>query len=154
MTKIYRNSGSHLFLLFWQASHAIMKFDRASIRKAGCGSLTDFAVLEILLHKGSMPVSEIGQKVFLTSGSITTAIQRLEKKNWVTRRKDPQDRRVVQISLTPEGQSLIEAGFREHSANLDELFSILSDEEKDQFAKLIRKIATEAATKKDSESVR
>ena len=45
-----------------------------------CGS--DFAVLEALLHKGPLPINEIGKKVLLTSGSITVAVDRLESKSW------------------------------------------------------------------------
>ncbi|MBC2601510.1 MarR family winged helix-turn-helix transcriptional regulator [Puniceicoccus vermicola] len=148
MTKIYRNSGTHLFLLFWKASHSIMSFDRESIQKVGCGSLTDFAVLELLLHKGSMPVNEIGEKVLLTSGSITTAVQRLEKKGLVERIRDDLDRRVVRVELTQVGRSLIESSFREHSQRLDELFSVFTEEEKDQFGTLVRKIGVEAEAKK------
>tara|TARA_R100000027_G_scaffold67755_1_gene68582 strand:- start:8308 stop:8757 length:450 start_codon:yes stop_codon:yes gene_type:complete len=144
MTKIYRNSGTHLFLLFWKASHSIMGFDRESIQRSGCGTLTDFAVLEVLLHKGPLPVSEIGEKVLLTSGSTTTAIQRLEKRGWVGRSKDHVDGRIVRIHLTPEGKSLIEASFQEHSERLDDLFSVFSEDERDQFASLIRKIGLEA----------
>jgi MarR family 2-MHQ and catechol resistance regulon transcriptional repressor len=149
MTKIYRNSGTHLFLLFWKASHSIMSFDRESIQKAGCGSLTDFAVLEVLLHKGALPVNEIGEKVLLTSGSITTAIQRLEKKGLVERVRDDKDRRVVRVNLTGKGRSLIEASFQEHSERLDDLFSVFSEEEKDQFGSLIRKIGLQAERKKE-----
>lgn len=147
MTKIYRNSGTHLFLLFWKASHSIMGYDRESIRRAGCGNLTDFAVLEVLLHKGALPVSEIGEKVLLTSGSTTTAIQRLEKKGLVGRSKDPIDGRVALIHLTPDGKSLIDASFREHSERLDDLFSIFTEEEREQFANLVRKIGLEAENK-------
>jgi len=148
MTKIYRNSGTHLFLLFWKASHAVMNFDRESIRKAGFGSLTDFAVLEVLLHKGAQPVNEIGEKVLLTSGSITTAIQRLEKKGLVARKRDDVDRRVMRISLTDEGQKRIEASFTEHSERLDDLFSVLSEEERTQFGDLVRKVGIEAEQRK------
>jgi len=148
MTKIYRNSGTHLFLLFWKASHAVMNFDRESIRKAGFGSLTDFAVLEVLLHKGAQPVNEIGEKVLLTSGSITTAIQRLEKKGLVARKRDDVDRRVMRISLTDEGRKRIEASFTEHSERLDDLFSVLSEEERAQFGDLVRKVGIEAEQRK------
>jgi len=148
VTKIYRNSGTHLFLLHWKASHAIIHFDRDSIRRAGFRSLTDFAVLEVLLHKGDLPVNEIGEKVLLTSGSITTAIQRLEKKNLVARTRDSVDRRVVRVSLTGEGRRLIEKSFNEHARRLDDLFAALSEDEKEQFAHLTRKIGTEAAKRK------
>lgn len=80
MPKIYQHSGPHLFLLFWKASHAVMRYDQQSIGRQGFASLSDFAVLEVLLHKGALPVNTIGEKILLTSGSITTAVQRMEKR--------------------------------------------------------------------------
>jgi len=140
MPKIYQHSGSHLFLLFWKASHAVMRYDHKSIGKQGFASLSDFAVLEVLLHKGALPVNTIGQKVLLTSGSITTAVQRLEKKELVRRERSEGDARVVLVHLTDQGRSLIEQAFASHADNLDALFDEFSDEERAQFANLMRKL--------------
>ena len=145
MAKIYQHSGPHLFLLFWKASHAVMRYDQQSIRAAGFSSLSDFAVLEVLLHKGSLPVNTIGEKVLLTSGSITTAVQRLEKKGLVRREKSDADARVVLVHLTPDGRKLIEAAFVTHAGNLDQLFDVLDDVERKEFASLMRKLGTYAS---------
>lgn len=144
MTKIYQHSGTHLFLLFWKANHAVMRFDRTSIKQAGFGSLSDFAVLEVLLHKGSLPVNTIGEKVLLTSGSITTAVDRLEKKALVKREKSEFDGRVVLVHLTEAGRELITRAFAEHAENLDKLFDVFNHEERAQFAKLSRKLGVHA----------
>jgi len=144
MTKIYEHSGTHLFLLFWKASHAVMRYDEQSIREAGFGSLSDFAVLEVLLHKGSLPVNTIGEKVLLTSGSITTAVDRLEKKGLVTRGKSEFDGRVVLVHLTDTGREIITSAFEAHAAKLDQLFKIFDSKERAQFAKLVRKIGVHA----------
>ena len=144
MTKIYQHSGTHLFLLFWKASHAVMRYDQASIKEAGFSSLSDFAVLEVLLHKGSLPVNAIGEKVLLTSGSITTAVDRLEKKALVKREKSEFDGRVVLVHLTEAGRELITQAFEAHAANLDRLFDVFDDEERAQFAKLARKLGVHA----------
>lgn len=144
MAKIYQHSGPHLFLLLWKASHAVMRYDHQSISRQGFASLSDFAVLEVLLHKGSLPVNTIGEKVLLTSGSITTAVQRLEKRGLVRRERSQGDARVVLVHLTDEGQQLIEKAFVEHAANLDELFLEFSDEERGQFAGLMRKLGQRA----------
>jgi len=144
MPKIYQHSGTHLFLLFWKASHAVMRYDQAGIKETGFRSLTDFAVLEVLLHKGSLPVNAIGEKVLLTSGSITTAVDRLEKKALVRREKSELDGRVVMVHLTEVGRLHITAAFAQHSANLDQLFAGFSDEERAIFAKLTRKLGVRA----------
>jgi len=140
MTKIYQHSGTHLFLLFWKASHAVMRYDQRSIADAGFSSLTDFAVLEVLLHKGSLPVNTIGEKVLLTSGSITTAVDRLERKGLAKREKSELDRRVVLVHLTDTGRERITRAFTEHSEKLDQLFDVFDEEERAQFANLSRKL--------------
>ena len=140
MPKIYQNSGSHLFLLFWKASHAAMRYDHQSIAAQGFASLSDYAVLEVLLHKGALPVNAIGEKVLLTSGSMTTAVQRLEKKGLVVRERSEGDARVVLVHLTNEGMSLIQEAFIAHAEDLDELFIKFSEDERIQFAGLMRKL--------------
>src|SRR6202165_119785 len=78
-------SGVHVFLVLWKAARAVEAYAEKSILQLEmCGS--DFAVLEALLHKGPLPVNEIGKKVLLTSGSITVAVDRLEAKGLVERR--------------------------------------------------------------------
>ena len=140
MPKIYQYSGSHLFLLFWKASHAVMRYDHESIATQGFASLSDYAVLEVLLHKGALPVNTIGEKVLLTSGSITTAVQRLEKKGLVTRERSEGDARVVLVHLTDKGLSMIQEAFAAHAENLDDLFIEFSEDERIQFAGLVRKL--------------
>ena len=140
MPKIYQNSGSHLFLLFWKASHAAMRYDHQSIAVQGFATLSDYAVLEVLLHKGALPVNAIGEKVLLTSGSMTTAVQRLEKKGLVVRERSEGDARVVLVHLTNEGMSLIQEAFTAHAEDLDELFIEFSEDERIQFAGLMRKL--------------
>ena len=69
--------------------------------------LSDFAILEALLHKGPQSVKELGRRIELTSGSMTTAIDRLEARRLVTRADHATDRRAWVIHLTPEGKTLI-----------------------------------------------
>lgn len=133
-------SGPSLYVSLWKTSHEVMKADNASILKAGFKTRSDFAVLEVLLHKGPLPVNTIGKKVLLTSGSITTAIQRLEKQGLVQRAPSPDDRRKVQIELTKEGRKRISSAFAEHAERLEEVFSPLSSEEKTTLLRLFKKL--------------
>ena len=117
-----------------------MRYDHQSIAAQGFTTLSDYAVLEVLLHKGSLPVNAIGEKVLLTSGSMTTAVQRLEKKGLVVRERSEGDARVVLVHLTNEGMSLIQEAFTAHAEDLDELFIEFSEDERIQFAGLMRKL--------------
>ena len=140
MPKIYQNSGAHLYRLVWKASHEVMRYDCKSIAAQGFATLSDYAVLEVLLHKGSLPVNAIGEKVLLTSGSITTAIQRLEKRGLVVRERSEDDARVVLVHLTDTGMNLIRQAFVAHTEDLDQLFVELSEDERIQFASLMRRL--------------
>jgi len=139
-----RNSGPQLFLSFWKAYRSVMRVDQQSISRLGFKSLSDFAVLEVLLHKGPLPVNTIGAKVLLTSGSITSAIHRLEKQRLVQRMKGKEDARVVIVHLTDSGRELIEKAFARHAEDLEEIFAGLTTAERTQFAKLMKKIRTQS----------
>jgi MarR family transcriptional regulator, 2-MHQ and catechol-resistance regulon repressor len=86
-------------------------------------------VLEVLLHKGPLPVNTIGPIVDLTPGSISIAVDRLFAKGLVTRVESTEDRRVRIIALTPRGKDLIVPAFRKHSGQMRRVFSELSAEE-------------------------
>ena len=106
-------TGTKIWVSLWKSGRSIESHALASIASLGM-SLTDFAVLEVLLHKGPLPVNTIGKKVLLTSGSITTAVDRLEEKGLVERLDSPSDRRVRIVSLTKEGTRQIKVAFAEH----------------------------------------
>src|SRR5881275_920108 len=115
-------SGVHVFLVLWKAARAVQAYAEKSIADLEmCGS--DFAVLEALLHKGPLPVNEIGKKILLTSGSITVAVDRLEKRGLVERRAHGTDRRAKIVHLTKEGRKLIARAYADHAADMEQLAS-------------------------------
>jgi MarR family 2-MHQ and catechol resistance regulon transcriptional repressor len=136
-------TGAHLRLLFGRANKAIEQVDRASISRTGL-NVSDFAILEALLHKGPLPINTIGEKVLLTSGSMTTAANRLEKKGLVQRVRDPADGRSVLLHLTGAGQELIETAFLHHCENLELIFTVLAGNERAELARLLKKIGRQA----------
>ena len=85
-------TGPHMRLVLWKAAKAVEEVDKASIDQTGLG-LSDFTIMEALLHKGPLPINQIGEKVLLTSGSMTAAVNRMERKGLVTRIQDPADGR-------------------------------------------------------------
>jgi MarR family 2-MHQ and catechol resistance regulon transcriptional repressor len=131
----------------WKAVHAVEAYARRSIGELEmCGS--DFAVLEALLHKGPLPINEIGKKVLLTSGSITVAVDRLESKGLVERRASGTDRRAKIVHLTKAGKELIARVYADHAADMERLASAsLTKAERDTLIRLLKKIGYEAAEK-------
>lgn len=138
-------SGVHVFLVLWKAARAVEAYAEKSISELEmCGS--DFAVLEALLHKGPLPVNEIGKKVLLTSGSITVAVDRLETKRLVERRAHGTDRRARIVHLTKAGRKLITRVYADHAADMERLASAsLTRTERKTLISLLKKIGYEAA---------
>src|SRR5260221_10230919 len=96
-------SGTHLWLVLMKAHRTLERLATRSIESSEVG-LSDFAVMEMLLHKGPQPVNEIGRRIELTSGAITTAVDRLESRGLVTREAHPRDRRARIVRLTAAGE--------------------------------------------------
>jgi MarR family 2-MHQ and catechol resistance regulon transcriptional repressor len=136
-------SGTHIRLVLWKADRAVERIDRASIAETGMG-LSDFAIMEALLHKGALPINAIGEKVLLTSGSMTAAVNRLEKNGLIERRRDPADARCFQVHLTPSGRRMIEEAFDNHRGRLEKIADCLSPEEREQLVRLLKKIGIHA----------
>lgn len=138
-------SGVHVFLVLWKAARAVESYaEKSVIDLEICNS--DFAVLEALLHKGPLPVNEIGKKVLLTSGSITVAVDRLERKELVERRAHGTDRRARIVHLTKEGRKLITRAYTQHAADLEQLVAAsLTAKERAALIRLLKKIGYQAA---------
>src|SRR5437660_10130103 len=115
----------HVWLVLMKAMRALTRYAAAGIEGTGLG-LSDFAVLEALLHKGPLPVNTIGPIVDLTPGSISTAVDRLVEKGLVSRVESADDRRVRIVALTPRGKDLIFPAFRKHAGEMRRVFSELS----------------------------
>src|SRR5256884_6735502 len=145
-------SGVHVFLVLWKAARAAQTYAEKSISELEmCGS--DFAVLEALLHKGPLPVNEIGKKVLLTSGSITVAVDRLETKGLVERRAHETDRRARIVRLTKSGRKLITRVYADHAADMERLAaSSLTRAERKTLISLLKKIGYKAAAQSEEDA--
>ena len=137
-------SGVHVWLVLMKAFHALMPHAAESIARTELGD-SDFRVLEVLLHKGPLPVNTIGPKVWLTPGSISVAVDRLARKGLVSRNDHPDDRRVRQVEPTAKGRALITRGFREHAAAMETAISVLSKNERLTLLRLLKKLGKHAA---------
>jgi MarR family 2-MHQ and catechol resistance regulon transcriptional repressor len=136
-------NGVHLWVLLWKATKAVEAHARRSVNGTELG-LSDFGVLEALLHKGPLPISALGKKVLLSSGSMTAAVDRLENSGYVKRAATSSDRRACIVHLTEEGSELIRSVFAEHEHDMERVFSLLDASERKTLANLLRKLGHEA----------
>jgi len=136
-------SGTHLWLVMMKAHRALARLATQSIESSEVG-LSDFAVMEMLLHKGPQPVNEIGRRIELTSGAITTAVDRLESRDLVTREAHPSDRRARIVRLTAAGKEQAAKIFAVHKAAMDLAASGLSKTERATLIQLLKKLGISA----------
>jgi MarR family 2-MHQ and catechol resistance regulon transcriptional repressor len=137
-------STDHAWLVMMKAMRALRRYAAAGIEETGLG-LSDFGVLEVLLHKGPLPVNTIGPIVDLTPGSISIAVDRLVEKGLVSRVESGEDRRVRIVTLSPGGKELISSAFRKHSLQMKRVFSELSPEELRGLETAVKKVGKRAA---------
>jgi MarR family 2-MHQ and catechol resistance regulon transcriptional repressor len=133
----------HCWLVLGKAFQAASKYLYAGLEETGIDD-TDFRILEALLNKGPLPVNTIGPKVYLTSGSISVAVDRLVERVLVSRVEGTEDRRVRVVSLTPKGKRLITPIFRKHAAEIGKVFADASRKELRTLETILKKIGKRA----------
>ena len=137
------SSGTHVWLVLMKAHRALARLAGGDIEARGM-CFSDFAILELLLHRGEQPINAIGRRVALTSGSITTAIDRLEQRGLASRAFDPTDRRTRLVSLTREGKRQITEVFAQHKAAMDKAAASLTKDERATLIALLKKLGMSA----------
>ncbi|WP_339175370.1 MarR family transcriptional regulator [Solibacillus sp. FSL R5-0691] len=128
-----------LFIVLSRAHKAISEATNQFIQANGLNP-TEFAVLELLYHKGRQPLQQIGNKILLASGSITYVVDKLEKRNFLVRVSCPTDRRVTYAEITDLGSEFMDKLFPEHEQNIHELLGVLTAEEKQTAIELLKKL--------------
>jgi MarR family transcriptional regulator, 2-MHQ and catechol-resistance regulon repressor len=142
-------SAPRLAIVLARCWRAVSLVAEQSVSEAGM-CLTDFVALEALLHKGPLTITEIQDKVQLASGSMTAAVDRLEKKGFIRRTPALNDRRAKLVELTAKGRSTVKAVFVHHAAVLEQTMKVLSNAERAQLHGLLKKLGLFAAATRQS----
>jgi MarR family 2-MHQ and catechol resistance regulon transcriptional repressor len=129
----------NLYIALSRASQWVNAHADRDIRRHGLNR-TEFGVLELLYHKGSQPIQQIGSKVLMSSGNITYVVDKLEKKQFVTRRTSTEDRRLIYAEITEEGKQFIEQVFPQHAEVIDRALAGLTAEEQTAASALLKKL--------------
>ncbi|WP_270180520.1 MarR family winged helix-turn-helix transcriptional regulator [Alkalihalobacillus sp. CinArs1] len=128
-----------LFIVMARATRSVTDQVKMDIQNHGLNP-TEFAVLELLYHKGSQPLQQIGEKILLASGSITYVVDKLESKGYLKRNPCPNDRRITHAVVTDEGKALMDRIFPEHELKLQKIFAGLDESEKETAISLMKKL--------------
>jgi len=136
-----RFEGAYVFQTLWKTYRTLLAIADESKKKAGLGD-SDYRVLETLLQNGPLPVNTIGEMIDLTTGSITTAIDRMEAKWLVARKNHPEDRRIRIVELTAKGRRLAEKANAQYSSAMEDAASVLSREDRVALIDLLQRLST------------
>lgn len=138
-----RNEALDLFIALSRANQWVNAISDQDIRENEM-TRTEFAVLELLHHKGPQPIQQIGNKVLMSSGNITYVVDKLEKKGFAKRRASSEDRRLIYAEVTPAGSQFIEQNFPKHIEAIERAVSGLSSDEKKVATALLKKLGKAA----------
>ena len=134
-----------LYVVLTRTYKALLDRDQRNIRSYGL-NITEFGVLELLYSKGSHPIQQIGDKILITSGTMTYVVDKLEKKGLIVRRPCDKDRRIVHAELTEAGRSKMSGILPKHYQALAESFNGLNQAEQEQAIELLKKISFSASS--------
>lgn len=129
--------------IMMRAAQYMGEFSRKDIKKYDL-NITEFAVLELLYHRGEQPIQVIGKKILIASSSITYVVDKLEKKGYVQRVHCSSDRRVIYASITEQGRQLMDTIFPEHAQEMKRMFEGIDEQELQQLIEIAKKVGKQA----------
>jgi len=132
-----------LVIALGRTVQAIERGVRPHLAECGLG-LTEFAVLEVLYHKGALPLGEIRDRILVTGASTTYVVKKLEERGLMRRRTSAEDQRVIFGELTAKGRALIDRVFPAHVDRLRQVMAGLSASEKRAASQLLRRLSRQA----------
>lgn len=103
-------------------------------------NLNEFAVLEILYHKGKRTTQQIKEGILIANSSTTYIVDKLCDKGLVKREFDPEDRRVINVEITESGRKLMDELFPTHAEQLTANFDKLSEYDITEIRQLLKKM--------------
>ena len=128
-----------LFIVLSRASKVVLQESNQLLDDYNLNP-SEFAVLELLYHKGKQPIQKIGQKILLRSGSMTYVVDKLEGRGLLERVTSLEDKRIIYIVITPTGEELINDIFPKHEQHIKKLMSGLTVDEQNQAIDLLKKL--------------
>ncbi|MFH0068145.1 MarR family winged helix-turn-helix transcriptional regulator [Peribacillus sp. NPDC056705] len=134
-----RKCNNLYFLILMQTSKAIHDRIKEEMAKNKLG-ITEFSVLEVLYQKGKQTIQQIGNCILISSGSMTYVIDKLEQRGVLSRNACPDDRRMIHVRLTDDGNELMNEIMPKYRELVDDMFDSLNSDEAETFVNLLKKV--------------
>lgn len=144
--KTTETSAAALWVVLARAYRSMAAFVEHSVASLDIG-LSDFMILEALLHKGPLTMTQLCEAALITNASMTAAIDRLEEREFVERAASKEDRRVRRVQLTAQGTTLIRRLYARHERDLDEVISAVPAAERAELRRALKAIGLAAQAK-------
>ncbi|MGB2601094.1 MAG: MarR family transcriptional regulator [Candidatus Omnitrophota bacterium] len=103
-------------------------------------AVSHIVVLDMLGEKGSCTMGELAQALNLSMGAVTGVVDKMIEMEIVERERSSEDRRVVKVGLVEKGKALVSDVNKMRIDATKELYSALTDEEREEYLRMIRKI--------------
>ena len=103
-------------------------------------NLSEFGALEVLYHKGPLPVQSICEKVLIANSSMSYVIENLIKKELIEKTKNENDRRIHIVHLTEKGKQLFDEVYPKHLSHMRSVIDVLDTSEEYEMQNLLKKL--------------
>lgn len=130
-------------IVFFKAYKEVVEAVKEDVKKYDF-DINEFSVLEVIYHKKCLSVQEIKDKILVANSSLTYILDKLEKKELILRIKDEKDKRVYYVELSEKGKKTSNKIFSEHYEVMKKYFCIFTEEERDNFIYLMKKLGYNA----------
>src|SRR4051812_34311316 len=127
------------FLILMQTSKAIHDRIKEEMTNNKLG-ITEFSVLEVLYQKGKQTIQQIGNCILVSSGSMTYVIDKLEQRGLLCRNACLDDRRVIHVTLTDDGNELMNDIMPKYNEIVNQMFDSLDSDEAETLVQLLKKV--------------
>ena len=125
--------------ILFRTQNKLESIIREDVRCHGLNT-SEFGALEVLYHKGPLPVQAIKEKVLIASSSMSYVIERLLDKDLITKIISPKDNRVHHVHLSQKGKVLMDEIYPKHVQTLRQTLKKLTEDEEEQLHTLLKKI--------------
>ena len=121
-----------------------MARERIFCAKPHCSSsFMDIAILTAAAERNNPSMKDIADMLRIAGPSVTVIIDRLVEKGELVRIEDPDDRRIVRIGITDAGKKTLKNGMKESEEGMKRLLSVLNENERAEFDRIITKIISQ-----------
>lgn len=127
------------YIKLWRASRAVEVYVHQHLANHQL-TLSQFVVLEVISSLGPLSQKELAVKVLMSTSNLSTVISNLERDGLVVRERNTNDRRLLKIHLTEQGQQLIDGIMPIHIQGVEQAFEALETKEIKQLSRICRKL--------------